>query len=361
MGTTAIDKVPAQPGESTSPVRTPPVPPMMRRALMCLRLCVAAVIAILCASLTTACSSGAGNSAVSSRTELSPSGGPTEPGSPVTRRSTATESTAPASPTSSTATKPTAPASPKRSTLPTYNESTVSPTSKPTRPGSGSISLGNIGSPTVDSRHPNGSAGHMIPYIGPGPSSSSSSPHCILLYNKTLPQAVTIVSVSFHVDVAGSGDAGPLQFAVHNTDQKCGWLHAISGPASGLSPTCGGQTLPPLTGDPLAGPGCVLRLDFPAPASNVDRTGHFSFVLQTQCVDRTVAPCNRLTEQPTVAHPVTVQWSPSPFYVAACGGDAHQETEAAAAEGKCLDDSPSASTSSSSAVASSSAALSPSS
>jgi hypothetical protein len=201
----------------------------------------------------------------------------------------------------------------------------------------------------------------MIPYIGPGPSSSSSSPHCILLYNEILPQAVTIVSVSFHVDVAGSGDAGPLQFAVHNTDQKCGWLHAISGPASGLSPTCGGQTLPPLTGDPLAGPGCVLRLDFPAPASNVDRTGHFSFVLQTQCVDRAIAPCNRLTEQPTAAHPVTVRWSPSPFYVAACGGDAHQETDAAAAEGKCLDDSPSSSASSSSPVSSSSAALSPSS
>jgi len=264
-------------------------------------------------------------------------------------------STAHAAPTPSTSTKSKAPAAPTQTALPTYNESTVSPTSKPTQPGSGPVSLGNIGSPTVDSRHPNGSAGHLIPYSGAG-----SSPHCILLYNKTLPQAVTIVSVAFHVDVAGSGDAGPLQFAVHNTDQKCGWLHAIPGPASGLSPTCGGQTLPPLTGDPVAGPACVLRLDFPNPASNVDRTGYFTFVFQTQCADSTVAPCNRLTEQPTAAHPVTVQWSPSPFYVVACGGDAHQETEADAALGKCVDDSPSASASSSSPVASSSAAISPS-
>jgi hypothetical protein len=140
-----------------------------------------------------------------------------------------------------------------------------------------------------------------------------------------------------------------LQFAVHNTDQNCGWLKSYP-PLSNIAPTCGGETLPPLTGDPFSGPGCVLRLDIPAPASNVDRTGHFNFVFQTQCVDRVVAPCNRLTEQPTAAHPVTVRWSPSPFYVAACGGDAPQETDAAAAEGKCLDVSPSASTSSSSAA-----------
>ena len=75
-------------------------------------------------------------------------------------------STAPASPTPSTATGSTAPASPTSSTLPTYNQGTVSPTAKPTRTASGVISLGNIGSPTVDSRHPNGSAGHMIPYSG---------------------------------------------------------------------------------------------------------------------------------------------------------------------------------------------------
>src|SRR5215472_17578023 len=209
METTAIDQVPAQPRESTSPVRTPPVPPMVRRAHMCLGLRVAAVIAILCASLTTACSSGANNSAVPSRTELSSSGGPTEPDSPVPGRSTATESTDPALPTPSTAAKSTAPALPTRSTLPTYNESTVSPTSKPTRPGGGSISLGNIGSPTVDSKHPNGEAGHKIPYIGPGPSSSSSSPHCILVYNNILPQGLTIVSVSFQVDSPVTRDAGP--------------------------------------------------------------------------------------------------------------------------------------------------------
>lgn len=350
MGTTAIDQVPAQLRESTSPARTSPVPPMVRRAHMCLGLRVAAVIAILCASLTTACSSGADNSAVPSRTKLSSSGGPTEPGSPVTRGSTATESTAPALPTHSTATGSTAPALPTNSTLPTYNQNTVSPTAKPTGHGGGVISLGNIGSPTVDSRHPNTSAGHVIPWSG-----DSSSPHCILIYNEILPQALTIVSVSFHVDIAGSGDAGPLQFAVHNTDQNCGWFKNFGqAPSSVRSPTCGGKTLPPLTGDPLAGPGCVLRLDFPAPASNVDRTGHFSFILQTQCVDRAVAPCSRLTEQPTVAHPVTVQWSPSPFYVAACGGDARQETDAAAAEGKCLDVSPSASASSSSAALSAS-------
>ena len=196
----------------------------------------------------------------------------------------------------------------------------------------------------------------MIPWAG-----TSSSPHCILIYNASLPQALTIVSVSFQVDVAGSGDAGPLQFAVHNSDQNCGWLHAFPGPSSVRAPTCGGQTLPPLTGNPLSGPACVLRLDFPAPDSNVDRTGHFNFIFQTQCADRAVAPCNLLTEQQTAAHPVTVQWSPGPFYVAACGRDALQETDTIAAQGKCLDASPSASSSSSSSAASSSAALAPSS
>lgn len=261
---------------------------------------------------------------------------------------------APASPTPSTAAGATALASPTSSTLPTYNGNSVSPAAKPTRSAGGVVSLGNIGSPTVDSRHPNGSAGHLIPWSG-----TSSSPHCVLIYNASLPQALTIVSVSFQVDVAGSGDAGPLQFAVHNSDPNCGWLHAYPGPSS-RAPTCGGQTLPPLSGNPLSGPACVLRLDFPAPDSNVDRTGHFNFIFQAQCVDRTVAPCSRLTEQPTVVHPVTVRWSPSPFYVAACGHDAPQETDAVAAEGKCLDVSPSASTSSSSG-ASSSATLSPSS
>jgi len=198
----------------------------------------------------------------------------------------------------------------------------------------------------------------MIPWSG-----TSSSPHCILIYNASLPQALTIVSVSFQVDVAGSGDAGPLQFIDHNTDQNCGWLNAFPAPSSVRAPTCEGETLPPITNPStsnLSVPGCVLRLDFPAPDSNVDRTGHFNFTFQTQCVDRTVAPCNHLTEQPTVGHPVTVRWSPGPFYVAACGRDALQETDAVAAEGKCLDVSPSASASSSS-VASSSAALSPSS
>ena len=265
-------------------------------------------------------------------------------------------STAPASPTPSTATESAAPASPTPSTLPTYNQSTVSPTTKPTRPASGVISLGNIGSPTVDSRHPNQMAGHRIPYsscASPSPTCGTSSPHCILIYNKSLPQALTIASVSFQVDIAGSGDAGPLQFNVHNTDQNCGWLNSgYTAPSSVRAPTCGGVTLPPLTGNlayaPFSGPGCVLRLDFTAPASNVDRTGHFTFILQTQCVDRAAAPCNRLTEQPTAAHPVTVRWSPGPFYVAACGGDAPRESEDDAAQGICLNESPSASASPSS-------------
>src|SRR5262245_7492745 len=243
------------------------------------------------------------------------------------------------------------------STLPTYDPSTVPPTTKPPPPTDDDvISLGNIGSPTVDSQHPNMSAGHMLPWSG-----LSSSPHCILIFNRSLPQALTIVSVSFHVDLAGSGDAGPLQFAVDNTDPNCGWIHYAD--PTGLAPTCGGKTLLPLTrpSDPNLGPGCVLRLNFPAPDSNVDRTGHFNFIFETQCVDRTVAPCDLLTEQPTVAHPVTVRWSPDPFYVAACGRDAPRETEADAAKGTCVNWSPSASTSASSPAASSSAALSPSS
>jgi hypothetical protein len=354
MGTTANDQVPAPPRESTRPVRTPSVPPIVRRAHMGLRLSVAAVVAILCASLTTACSSGADNSAASSPTQLSSSGGPAEPGSPATRGSTATEPTAPALPTPSTATGPTAPASPTPSTLPTYNQNTVSPTTKPTRHGSQVVSLGNIGSPTVDSEHPNQSTGHLIP--------QGSSPHCILIYNQSLPRALTIVSVSFQVDVPGSSAAGPLQFNVHNTDQNCGWLIGpYAAPSSLRSPTCGGKTLPPLpqppTGPPFSGPGCVLRVDFPAPASNVERTGHFTFILQTQCVDRAVAPCNSLAGQPTAAHPVTVRWSPGPFYVVFCGS-APLETEADAAAGKCVYASPSAPASSSSSVASSSAALS---
>jgi hypothetical protein len=183
----------------------------------------------------------------------------------------------------------------------------------------------------------------MIPWAG-----SESSPHCILIYNASLPQALTIVSVSFQVDVAGSSDAGPLQFAVNNTDPNCGWLNAFHDPTEARVARCGGVTLPLLTGSPLSGKACVLRLDFPAPDSNVDRTGHFNCIFQTKCIDRTVAPCNRLTEQPTVAHPVTVRWSPSPFYVAACGRDALQETDADAAQGKCVDMSPSASASPSS-------------
>ena len=265
--------------------------------------------------------------------------------------------TVPASPTSSTATGSRG-VSPTSSTPPTYDQNTVSPTAKPTRPDNGPISLGNIGSPTVDSRHPNGSAGHLIPFD----TAPDSPPHCILVYNQSLPRALTIVSVSFQVDVPGSPTAGALQFNVHNTDQNCGWLNSgYAAPPSVRAPTCGGKTLPPLplTGPPFSGPGCVLRLDIPAPAGNVERTGHFTFILQTQCVDRAVAPCNRLAGQPTAAHPVTVRWSPGPFYVVFCGL-APLETEADAAAGKCVYDSPSPSTSSS-PVSSSSAALSPSS
>ena len=251
----------------------------------------------------------------------------------------------------------TAPALPTPSTLPTYNQNTVSPTTKPKRHGSGVISLGNIGSPTVDSQHPNHSAGHLIPQ-------GSISPHCILVYNWNLPRALTIVSVSFQVDVPGSSTAGPLQFVADNTEQNCGWLTGSYGaPLSVRAPTCGGKTLPPLphTGPPYSGPGCVLRVDFTAPDSNVERTGHFNFILQTQCVDSAVAPCNGLARPPTAAHPVTVRWSPGPFYVVFCGRPLSSESEADAAEGKCPDESTSASTSSSSPVASSSAAVSPSS
>ena len=177
-------------------------------------------------------------------------------------------STVPASPTPSTATGSRAPASSTSSTLPTYNQNTVSPTAKPTRPSGGVISLGNIGSPTVDSRHPIGSAGHMIP--------AGISPHCILIYNQILPQDVTIVSVSFQADPTGSDVVGPLTFVDHNTNQNCGWLNSNPSPSSIRTPTCAGQILPPLTGDPLAGPGCVLRLDFPAPGQycRPDRSLH---------------------------------------------------------------------------------------
>lgn len=154
------------------------------------------------------------------------------------------------------------------------------------------------------------------------------------------------MSVSFHVDLAGSGTAGPLQFADDNTDQNCGWLKSgYTAPLSVRSPTCGGVTLPtlqPMTKSQFESPGCVLRLNVPDPDSTVDRTGYFTFILQTQCVDRVVAPCNRLTEQPTAEHPVTVKWSPSPFYVAACGpGRPQRETDAA--QGIRVDEPPSAS------------------
>jgi hypothetical protein len=167
-----------------------------------------------------------------------------------------------------------------------------------------------------------------------------------VVYNGSLPRALTIVSVSFQVDIPGSGAAGPLQFIANNTDQNCGWLSANPASTSVRSPTCGGVTVPPLphTGPPIDGPSCVLRVDIPSPASNVDRTGHFTFVLQTQCVDRTVAPCSRLAVQPTAAHPVTVRWSPGPFYVAFCGND-YLETYALAAQGICVHPSPSASAS----------------
>jgi hypothetical protein len=157
--------------------------------------------------------------------------------------------------------------------------------------------------------------------------------------------AIKIVSVSFHVDKAGSGTAGPLRFADHNTDQNCGWLENYGpAPLSVRSPTCGGVTLPtlqPMTQSQFGSPGCVLRLDVPDPKSDVDRTGHFTFKFQTQCVDRAVAPCNRLTEPPTAEHPVTVQWSPSDFYVAACGPGYQHDIEPLAAQGKCPDKSPS--------------------
>ena len=180
----------------------------------------------------------------------------------------------------------------------------------------------------------------MIPYC------PTCGPHCIVVYNGSLPRALTIVSVSFQVDIAGSGAAGPLQFIADNTDQNCGWLKSNPAPASVRSPICGGVTVPPLphTGPPIDGPSCVLRLDIPSPASNVDRTGHFTFVLQTQCADRTVDPCSRLAVQPTAAHPVTVRWSPGPFYVVFCGNDP-LETQADAAAGTCVHPSPSASAS----------------
>ena len=130
------------------------------------------------------------------------------------------------------------------------------------------------------------------------------------------------MTVGFQVDVAGSGDAGPLKFIDDNTDQNCGWLNPVlPGPFKRPRPHMRGKDLAVTQpGTALSGPACVLRLDFPVPLdNNVERTGHFNFIFQAQCVDRTVAPCNHLTEQPTVAHPATVRWSPSPFYVAACG------------------------------------------
>jgi hypothetical protein len=231
----------------------------------------------------------------------------------------------------------------------------VTPTVKPTTKGGGHvISLPNVGGPTVDSRHPNQSAGHLIPW--------GSSPHCILVYNASLPQPVTIVSVSFHVDLAGSTDAGPLQFADHNTDPDCGWLKNWAHNTTGdRAPTCAGVTLGPHVGDPFTGPGCVLRLDIPAPESNVDRTGHFTFVLRMTCLDSTVAPCDLLSPAPTNAHPVTVQWHPSSFYLAACGRDAPGETESVAATGVCLQEPASPSTSPAPGAGSSSAGVSPSS
>jgi hypothetical protein len=322
MPTTAIDQVRTQPRGCTSPVRTPPVPSMGRRARTRRRLRGAAATAILSALLTTACSSGVHDSALSLRKGLPSSRGPSE-----------TASTVPPS------------------TLPTYNPNNVSQTTKPTQHGSTVISLGNIGGPTLDSRHPNGGTGHMIPYSG-----TNTGPHCILVYNEVLPQAVTIVSISFQVDLGAPGD---LQFDAYNTDPNCGWLTSESGTASHRAATCAGVTLPPLTGDPFEGPGCVLRLNIPNATSNDYITGHFTFVYQTQCVDRAVAPCSLLTEQPTAANPVTVQWSPSPFYVAECGQDPN-ENDTYAAEGICVDKSPSPTTSPSSGVVSPSATPSPS-
>lgn len=257
------------------------------------------------------------------------SAAPGSPGSPA--HSTGLGSAVPGSPAHAAGTGPTIPQAPANSALPTYNGNSVRPTTKPAQSGGGPVSLGNIGSPTIDSQHPNGSAGHAIPWAG-----TDTSPHCILIYNTTFPQRVTIAGVTFHSDVAGPGDAGPLQFVADNTNQNCGWL--APGMFQGVrSPTCGGVTLPLLTGRPFAGPACVLRLDVPAPDSNADRIGHFNFILQTKCVDRAVAPCSLLANQPTAGHPVTVQWSPPAFYVAACGPDAREETDAAAAQGKCLD------------------------
>ena len=235
----------------------------------------------------------------------------------------------------------TAPASTAPSTLKSYNPGSVSQTAKPPPPDNGVVSLGNIGSPTIDSTHPNGSTGHLIP--------AGSSPHCILVYNFSLPLALTIVSVSFQVDIPGSGAAGPLQFIANNTDQNCGWLknQQPQPPPSVRSPTCAGKTLPAMpmrpTGPPFTYPGCVLRVDIPYPTINVDRTGHFTFVFQTQCVDRSVAPCSRLAVQPTAAHPVTVRWSPGPFYVVFCGKDF--ESDVFAAAGVCVHPSPSPSAS----------------
>lgn len=266
------------------------------------------------------------------------SAAPGSPGSPA--HSTGLGAAVPGSPAHGAATGPAIPQAPANSALPTYNGNSVRPTTKPTQSGGGPVSLGNIGSPTIDSQHPNGSAGHEIPWSGTG-----TSPHCILVHNVSFPQALTIVSISFHSDVAGPGDAGPLQFVAENTNQNCGWLaNGYQAPLSVRSPTCGGVTLPLYTtGSPFSGPACVLRLDIPHPESHADRIGHFNFILQTKCVDRAVAPCSLLANQPTAGHPVTVRWSPPAFYVADCP-DARGETDAAAAQGKCLDQPSSAAT-----------------
>jgi hypothetical protein len=165
-----------------------------------------AVIAILCASLTAACSTGADHSAAPAPTQSSAPGSPTAPGSSVPSPSTVAESRPAAVATSSTATDSAPPAARTSSAIPTYNQSTVSQTSKPTEPSNKVISLGDIGSPTIDSRHPNQSAGHMIP----PDTAPDAPPHCILVYNQIVPQALTIVSVTFRVYLADgvSGEFG---------------------------------------------------------------------------------------------------------------------------------------------------------
>lgn len=281
------------------------------------------------------------------------------PGSPTSRPGTAPPSTIdPSVPLRSPTTRPnpstgppgasTTSPEPEFSTPPPYTPGPPIPkpsprVTDPTHPTSptGPKVLPNVGGPTVDSRHPNTSNGHRIPWSGP-----SSSPHCILMYNSSRPQPIKIISVGFHVDSPASTDAGPLQFNTRNGDENCGWLNNAPRNTTGdREPTCAGVTLGPHTGEPFTGPGCVLRLDFTAADSNVDRIGHFTFVLQTTCVDDDVDPCDRLSPAPTHSHPVTVQWQPSPFYVAACGRDAPKETEDDAAKGVCVNEAAPPSTS----------------